>query len=183
LYNKGVDEEATGMEHHATETRSDRRAEFRECMSTFTTGVTVVLAEAEAVPAGATVNSFTSVSLEPLLVLASLGRTSRTLRTIRSAGRFTISVLGREQEHVASAFSRPSAPFPEDLVTRSGEGLLYVRGALAHLACTMDAVHTMGDHDVVVGEISDMVVGHGDPLVFHRGAFVGLSGQDLAPAV
>lgn len=171
------------MERHGSSPEADPRAAFRACMSNFTTGVTVVLAETPGAPAGATVNSFTSVSLEPLLVLASLRRASRTLDTIRRSGRFTVSVLRRDQEAVAAAFSRSAAPFPDDMVTRCEHGLLYVRDAVAQVACSMHSVHTMGDHDVVVGEIADMAFGDAEPLVFHRGAFVGLSREEWAQAV
>lgn len=180
---RSTGEPLTTRADDAPASERDPRAAFRECMSTFTTGVTVVLADEAGAPAGATVNSFTSVSLDPLLVLVSLRRSSRTLHTIRRTGRFTVSVLGRGQEHVASAFASSLSPFPEKLVHRAQDGQLYVTDALAYLSCSMHAVHAIGDHDVVVGETSDMEVGHGDPLVFHRGAFVALAPDPLPSPV
>jgi flavin reductase (DIM6/NTAB) family NADH-FMN oxidoreductase RutF len=150
------------------------RERFRECMGHFTTGVTVVIAEGPGGPAGATINSFTSVSLDPLLVLASLSHTSRTLEAVRVSARFTVSVLARGQQDVARRFSRTREPFPHEDVSRSTDGQLYVREALAYLSCHMHSLITLGDHDVVVGEIDDMGIEQGHPLVFHRGDFVEL---------
>ena len=70
---------------------------FRGCVGEFATGVAVVTAEHEGVPAGMTLNAFTSVSLDPLLVLVSLGSGSRTLHATTASGRFAVSILQRGQ--------------------------------------------------------------------------------------
>jgi flavin reductase (DIM6/NTAB) family NADH-FMN oxidoreductase RutF len=155
---------------------------FRECMGRFTTGVTVVLSEGPDGPAGMTVNSFASVSLDPLLVLVSLKRESHTLATVRAGGRFTISVLARDQEPVARAFGRPKERFPDEHVSRYDDGHVYVRGALAYLRCANHSVIGLGDHDVVVGEVEDFWIGEGEPLVFHCGSFVELDGAGRVAA-
>jgi flavin reductase (DIM6/NTAB) family NADH-FMN oxidoreductase RutF len=147
---------------------------FRECMGRFTTGVTVVLAEGAAGLSGMTVNSFASVSLEPLLVLVSLRRESRTLATVRSSGRMTISMLGKAQEPVARGFAGRKERFPDEHVARYLDGHVYVRDALAWLRCSTHSIIGLGDHDVVVGEVEDFWLGSGDPLVFHSGSFVEL---------
>src|SRR5919205_336297 len=85
---------------------------FRDCVGEFATGVTVVTAEHDGRPAGMTLNAFTSVSLQPLLVLVSLGHGSRTLETVRASGRLAVSVLHRHQREVAIAFASPGAPCP-----------------------------------------------------------------------
>src|SRR4051794_28916661 len=105
---------------------------FRDCAGEFATGVTVVNAEAGDQRAGLTLNSFTSVSLEPLLILISLGLASRTRRVIGAAGRFSVSILARDQRDVALAFAERDAPFAEQYVERV-EGALVVRGAVATL--------------------------------------------------
>jgi flavin reductase (DIM6/NTAB) family NADH-FMN oxidoreductase RutF len=154
---------------------------FRECMGRFTTGVTVVLAEGPDAPAGMTVNSFASVSLEPLLVLVSLKQRSHTLATVRASGRFTISMLGQGQEPVARAFGRPKERFPREHISRYVDGHVYVRDALAWLRCRTHSLIGLGDHDVVVGEVEDFWIGTGEPLVFHSGSFVEL-GREQASA-
>jgi flavin reductase (DIM6/NTAB) family NADH-FMN oxidoreductase RutF len=147
--------------------------EFRDCMGQFATGVTVVLTEGPGGPAGMTVNSFTSVSLEPSLVLVSLKHGSHTLEAVRAAKRFTISVLQHSQAAAATAFGRSSrSEFPWNHVERRADGELYVADALASLACETHALMPLGDHDVVVGTIRSLANGAGRPLIFHRGAFL-----------
>jgi flavin reductase (DIM6/NTAB) family NADH-FMN oxidoreductase RutF len=143
-------------------------------MGYFTTGITVVLADGADGPAGMTVNSFTSVSLDPILVLVSLSVGSRTLQAVRAKGIFTISVLECSQEDVAHSFGRPKDAFPSDHVLRDAGGHPYVRGSLAHLRCETYSTIRLGDHDVVVGEVKDLGVAAGQPLLFHRGSFARL---------
>jgi flavin reductase (DIM6/NTAB) family NADH-FMN oxidoreductase RutF len=148
--------------------------EFRDCMGMFATGVTVVLGEGPAGPAGMTVNSFTSVSLEPSLILVSLKHGSNTLRTVRETKRFTVSVLQNAQAEAARAFGRSKSEFPWEHVDRRADGELYVRDALASLSCETHALMPLGDHDVVVGVVRSLASGEGEPLIFHRGAFAHL---------
>ena len=82
------------------------RLDFRECVGAFATGVTVVTTHAQGQPAGMTLNSFTSVSLDPLLVLVSLAHATRTLEAIKSSNRFTVNVLHRNQRDVALEIGR-----------------------------------------------------------------------------
>jgi flavin reductase (DIM6/NTAB) family NADH-FMN oxidoreductase RutF len=154
---------------------------FRECMGRFTTGVTVVLSEGGDGVSGMTVNSFASVSLDPLLVLVSMKRESRTLATVRASGRLTISVLGESQELVARAFAGRKERFPSEHVARYLDGHVYVHDALAWLRCSTHSIIALGDHDVVVGEVEDLWLGSGDPLVFHSGGFFELGREPAAP--
>jgi flavin reductase (DIM6/NTAB) family NADH-FMN oxidoreductase RutF len=155
---------------------------FRDCVGEFATGVTVVTAEHDGLPAGMTLNAFASVSLEPLLVLVSLGHGSRTLRATTASGRFAVSILQREQREVALAFSERGAPFAAGQVERDREGYLTVRGAAAVLRCVVEQVLPAGDHDVVVGEVVSISHGGGEPLVFYRGRFGGMQTDVLVPA-
>ncbi len=154
---------------------------FRDCAGEFATGVTVVVTEHEGQAHGMTLNSFTSVSLDPLLVLISLGRGSRTLDAVRASGRLSISVLHRQQRAAAIAFATPGAPFPHELVARSVDGYLVVRGAAATHQCVARQVIPAGDHDVVIAEVAGITHHGGEPLVFHRGRFGGLSTDSVVP--
>jgi flavin reductase (DIM6/NTAB) family NADH-FMN oxidoreductase RutF len=154
---------------------------FRDCVGEFATGVTVVTAEHEGTRAGMTLNSFTSVSLEPLLVLVSLGLGSRTLRSVRASGRFGLSILGRDQREVALEFAERDNPFCEELVERV-DGTLVVRGAVATLRCRVQDIVRAGDHDLVLGEILGFRHGGGEPLVFHRGRFGGVAADAVVPS-
>jgi flavin reductase (DIM6/NTAB) family NADH-FMN oxidoreductase RutF len=155
---------------------------FRGCVGEFATGVTVVTAEYEGLPAGMTLNSFTSVSLEPLLVLVSLGSGSRTLRATSASGRFAVSILSRGQRDVALDFSEAGAPFPAGHVARDREGFLPVSGAAAVLRCHVERIEPAGDHALVIGEVVSIAHGGGEPLIFHRGRFGGIELDAMVPA-
>lgn len=154
---------------------------FRDCVGEFATGVTVVIAEADEQPAGMTLNSFTSVSLDPLLVLVSLAHGSRTLSAARRSGRFTVSVLHRGQPEVAFDFAERGAAFPARHASRRHHGLLAVEGAAAVLACDLRETLAAGDHDLVVGEVFDIEHRGGDPLLFYRGRFGGMQPDAVVP--
>jgi flavin reductase (DIM6/NTAB) family NADH-FMN oxidoreductase RutF len=155
---------------------------FRGCVGEFATGVTVVTAEQDGRAAGMTLNSFTSVSLEPLLVLVSLGNGSRTLHATNASGRFAISILSRGQRDVALDFSEPGAPFPERHVERDREGFVPVAGAAAVLRCHVERIEPVGDHALVIGEVVSIAHGGGEPLIFHRGRFGGIEFDAVVPA-
>ncbi|QBI20372.1 flavin reductase [Egibacter rhizosphaerae] len=155
---------------------------FRDCMGTFPTGVTVVTARHGDDAAGMTVNSFTSVSLDPMRVLVCLAHGSRTLAAVRDTERLTISVLANGQEETALAFARPHVPFPWEHVHQERAGFLPVVGAVAVLRCDVDTRMEVGDHDVVVGAVHGFEAGDEEPLAFCRGTF-GAFVSEQAPQV
>jgi flavin reductase (DIM6/NTAB) family NADH-FMN oxidoreductase RutF len=144
--------------------------------------VTVVTAEADGLPAGMTLNSFTSVSLAPLLVLVSLGHRSRTLAAVAGCGRFAVSILHRGQRQAAVDFAERGPPFPERHVRRRPDGFLVVDGAAASLCCRVVDTVRAGDHDLVPGQVVDFEHHGGEPLVFYRGRFGGMQTDALVPA-
>jgi flavin reductase (DIM6/NTAB) family NADH-FMN oxidoreductase RutF len=154
---------------------------FRDAVSEFATGVTVVCAEHDGRPAGMTLNAFSSVSLDPLLVLVSLGHGSRTLAAVHGSGRLSISVLHRAQQAVAIAFAERGAPFAAEHVVRTSDGFLVVAGAAATHHCTVHEIVRAGDHDLVIGEVVGMSHHGGEPLIFHRGRFGGLATDRFVP--
>src|SRR4051812_21571009 len=157
------------MVDDARKTSDAMMTAFRGCVGEFATGVAVVTAEHEGTAAGMTLNSFTSVSLDPLLVLVSLANDSRTLHATRPSGRFAVSILGRSQTDLALDFSQPWAPFPVGHVERDREGFLFVNGAVAVLRCQVERIEEAGDHTLVLGEVISIAHGGGEPLLFHRG--------------
>lgn len=158
----------------------DRRA-FRDSVGEFATGVTVVSTIHEGTPAGMTLNAFTSVSLDPLLVLVCLGHGSRTLGAVQGAGRLAISVLHRGQGDVALAFATSGGPFPAEHMRETHDGFLVVRDAAATYHCDVAEITRAGDHDVVVCRVTEITHSGGDPLVFHRGRFGGLAPDTIVP--
>ncbi|WP_037669938.1 flavin reductase family protein [Streptomyces griseus] len=163
--------------------REDERApvdqgDFRRVLGTFATGVTIVTApaaEGESGPAGFACQSFTSLSLDPPLVTFMVGRTSTTWPRIARAGVFCVNVLSADQGGLCRAFAVSGAdkfagvPHTPAPVTGSPR----LAGALAWIDCTIHAVHTGGDHLIVVGRVNALGAEEGDgaPLVFHRGRF------------
>lgn len=155
---------------------------FRDCVGEFATGVAVVIAEHHGEPAGMTLNSFTSVSLDPLLVLVSLGHASRTLSTVLASERLGISVLHRHQREVAVDFASPGGAFPANWVRRTYDGYLVVEGAAATLHCEVADSVRAGDHDLVLGAVTGITHQGGEPLLFHRGRFGGMATDARVPA-
>ena len=173
------------MTEHASESRKSSDAlvsAFRGCVGEFATGVTVVTAEHDGLSAGMTLNAFTSVSLEPLFVLVSLGGGSRTLHATKASGRFAVSILNRGQQDVAVDFAEPGAPFPSSHVQRDREGFLPVSGAAAVLRCRVERIEPAGDHALVLGEVVSIAHGGGEPLIFYRGRFGGVELDAVVPA-
>lgn len=147
-------------------------ASLRSVMACFPTGVTVVATRNEdGEPIGLTVNSFTSVSLEPPLVLVCIDHGSSSHDPILQAGSFTVSVLSAAQSEVAQRFATaPSEGRFDDVGWRSApSGHPVVEGATAWLDCTIHEVITAGDHSILVGRAEACEWRDEAALVYHRG--------------
>lgn len=149
---------------------------FRRILGHFPTGVAIVTATVDGRPHGVAVNSFTSVSLDPCLVSFCAAHSSTTWPQLRQANGFTVSILAADHERVGRLFATKNVDrFQDDQVwkrTRAGHPVL--NDALAWLACTTAAVYPVGDHDVVIGEVTDGDARDGEPLLFFRGRYTGL---------
>jgi 3-hydroxy-9,10-secoandrosta-1,3,5(10)-triene-9,17-dione monooxygenase reductase component len=154
------------------------RTEFRRVLGHFATGVTVITApaaEGEPSPAGFACQSFTSLSLEPPLIAFMVGRTSTTWPRIARAGVFCVNVLAAGQGELCRAFAVSGADkfagVPHDAAPVSGSPRL--TGVAAWIDCTIHAVHTGGDHLIVVGRVDALGASDEEcaPLLFHRGRF------------
>jgi flavin reductase (DIM6/NTAB) family NADH-FMN oxidoreductase RutF len=154
---------------------------FRACVGEFVTGVTVVAAEHDGMRAGMTLNSFVSVSLDPLLVLVSLAHGTRTLQVVRQSSRFAVSILHREQREAAIALATPGAPFAEEHMTTTSDGFVVVSGAAATQHCHVEQIFAAGDHDLVLGRVAGITHNGGEPLVFHKGRFGGMVVDTVVP--
>ena len=150
---------------------------FRDCAGAFATGVCVVSAEHAGEAAGMTLNSFTSVSLDPLLVLISLMSDARTTAAIRGSGRFSLSVLGAGQRAIAVAFARRGEGFPAEHIERTPHGF-EVAGAVTHIHCAVHDVVSVADHALVLGRVAEFSSRPAAPLVFHDGRFGRLHLED-----
>lgn len=150
---------------------------LRTVLGRFATGVAVVTAGRE-IPQGMTANSFTSVSLDPPLVLVCVARTAALHATVLAEGGFAVSVLAADQAHLARHFAdhrRPRQGREFDTVdTFPGHstGAPLIAGALAWLECSLTAVHDGGDHSILLGRVLGLSLGTADePLLYFAGAF------------
>lgn len=147
-------------------------ASLRSAMASYPTGVTIVAARTDdGGLIGLTVNSFTSVSLEPPLVLVCLWHESTSHDPIIAAGGFAVSVLAASQGDIAMRFAkRPSeGRFDEVPWKEAPSGHPVVEGASAWLDCSVHEVITAGDHSIVLGMTTACGWGEEPALVFHRG--------------
>ena len=141
--------------------------DLRQAFGRFATGVAVVTARAGETTVGMTISSFSSVSLDPPLVLWSLRDNARSRPIFEAAGPFAISVLGEEQSEIAKLFSsgRPDM-FEHCETVPSPRGLPLIAGALACFECQTHRIHDGGDHRIFVGNVTDVSLGDGLPLLF-----------------
>ena len=125
---------------------------------------------------GATANAVSSLSIEPMLMLACLDRGSRTLLAVQAADRFGVSVLHKGQEAVARAFATkaPVAEKWEGVGWSERDGIPAIDDALVWIACDLRDVLAAGDHVIVTGEVTALAGGEGDPLIFHGGEYLPL---------
>lgn len=144
---------------------------LRDALGRFATGVTVVTVDSAQGPVGITANSFTSVSLDPPLVLWCPARGSRRFGVFSDAAYFAVHVLAADQTDVARRFAAGSGAFEADAGHRSPEGIPLLPGVLARFDCALHAEHDGGDHSIVVGRVLRSALKPGAPLVFSGGAF------------
>ena len=148
-------------------------ADFRRALGQFTSGVTVVTTrDAKGRSLGLTVTAFSSVSLDPPLVLVCVDHRSEAHVGFRDAGLFGVSILAEGQDDVSRLFARPGREkFREVPLSTGQRGLALVPGALAHIECEVRAAHPAGDHILYIGEIVALAVRPGRPLLYNRGGY------------
>ena len=149
---------------------SDTRA-LRDALGRFATGVTVVTCATSAGPVGITANSFSSVALDPALVLWSIARTSTRFATFSAAQAFAIHVLSEEERDLAARFTRGGAGFDGLDWTPGPDGAPVISGTLARFDCRLHAAHDGGDHVILVGQVARASLRDGTPLLFSQGQF------------
>lgn len=150
---------------------------FRRILSHFATGVVVVTAH-DGEPIGMTCQSFSSVSLDPPLVMFCPAQSSQTWPRIRAVGTFAVNILAADQEAVCRKFAVSGADKFDGVAWTPGvTGAPILSGVLAHIECRLEAVMAGGDHDIVTGR--PLYVGEGPgsgPLLFFRSQYGGFSG-------
>jgi len=152
--------------------RFDRR-DLRRALGQFATGITVVTTlTPDGRRVGMTANSFSSLSLEPPLVMWSVSRTAPSFADFTSASHFAVNILAADQHHLSRQFSTPQPDKFEAVGWRPGVGGSPVlEGSIACFECRSARQYDGGDHVIVVGEVERYCRREGEPLVFHSGSY------------
>ena len=146
---------------------------FKEAMSRFTTGVTIVTAMEDGVPVGFTCQSFVSLSIDPPFVALAPAKSSTSWPRIAKAGSFCVNVLAAGQEDLCRGFALSGGdkfagvdwePAPIGSAPILG-------GSLAWVDCELELIHDAGDHELVIGRVLELGLGGGSPLLYYRSAF------------
>jgi len=154
----------------------DTRA-LRAALGQFATGITVVTAQGrDGQLAGLTVNSFASVSLDPPLVLWSLGDHSPALSLFRECSHYAINVLAADQTDISQRFATSQADKFAGLDYAAGlGGAPLLPGCLASFECRNETIHPGGDHIILIGRVERFSTQEGMPLLYFGGAYRGLA--------
>lgn len=145
---------------------------FRDVMGAFPTGVAVVATAHEGQRHGMTINSLTSISLDPMIVLVSLDKDSQTGRMIRARGAFTINLIGEHQEELSRRFVTKNIDrFAGVALVPRTDDLPVIAGTTGHLVCRLMEARDVGDHCVIFGEVIECSAGQQAPLVYFRGSY------------
>ncbi|NMO89294.1 flavin reductase family protein [Actinomycetospora sp. TBRC 11914] len=145
---------------------------MRSVLGHFPSGVTIVTGTVDGEPAGFTCQSFSSLSLDPPLVLILPGRSSTSWPRIEATGRFCVNVLAEDQQELSTTFAKSGTDkFAGVDFSHSDLGSPILTGATAWIDCTLHASHDGGDHLIVVGAVHDLDAPGLPPLVFHRGGY------------
>lgn len=151
----------------------DPRA-LRDAFGCFMTGVTVVTTlDSEGAPQGFTANSFSSVSLDPPLLLVSLANASRNLETFAKGNGFAVNILAEGQKDLSGTFARPSENRFADVYWRKGPvGSPLIAGVSAWFDCTLEQTVLAGDHTILIGRVGGFEATPTAGLGYYRGAYV-----------
>jgi len=160
-----------------SESSSVTPQEFRAALGRFTSGVTVITVETPSGDVhGMTASSFCSVSLQPPLVLVCIDHLAETYLHLRERGRFGVSVLKEEQQALSEFFAdperNPDAARRLDIhYNQMKSGMPVLANTLANLDCAVVKAHAAGDHTIFVGEVKEVRVTDGSPLLYFRGRY------------
>ncbi|MCC0014849.1 MAG: CoA transferase [Rhodobiaceae bacterium] len=157
----------------------DPRA-LRNAFGGFATGVTVIATrQDDGTPRGFTANSFTSLSLDPPLLLVCLAKSAHSCTTFMQAPHFSVNVLGEDQKDVSGLFaSREPDKFERCAWTPGAGNVPLIDGAIAQFACARERLVDAGDHVVLIGKVLDFATKEGNPLGYFRGSYFSIGLED-----
>ncbi|HZR65296.1 MAG TPA: flavin reductase family protein [Terriglobales bacterium] len=156
---------------------STTQGEFRRAMGLFATGVTVITVANDDKVEGMTANAFTSVSLDPMLVLVCVDHKARTHAHLHARKRFGINILSEHQRKISEHYAlvdRDPARAESEAGARfdhTQQGTPVLHGALAYLECRLQSTQEAGDHTIFIAEVEDIVIREGKPLLYFRSGY------------
>jgi len=158
----------------------DDMKKFRQCLGKFATGVTIVTcADDEGRPYGITANSFSSVSLEPRLILWNIAKVSNSLQAFLDAEYFAINILASDQRPLSSHFAKSDHTLFDTVeISRSDDNVPLIPGTLACVECRTHQIHDCGDHYIVVGEVLRFASSKRKPLLFFSGKYLAIDTEN-----
>lgn len=147
--------------------------QLRQVMGHFATGVTIITTLNKAGQAhGLTANAFTSVSLEPPLLLISVDKKAESWPAFEESRVFTVNILADNQEALSRKFAVSGGNKFDGVAYRAGaNGAAILEGALAYIECTLYASYEGGDHSIYLGQVQQAETREGKPLLFFRGGY------------
>jgi len=162
-----------------TRPESLTKTEFCRACAKFPTGVTIVtVLDAEGCPHGMTASSFTSVSLEPPLVLVCVDHRASVLAHLRRAQHISINILSEGQQDLSAHFARPGHDRFTGVEWEAGQGgVPLISGALARFECSIHRMVDAGDHTILIAEVLDAEYHDGRPLVYFGSSYHKLDGE------
>ena len=155
--------------------------DFRRLMGFWATGVSVITAQGDEGPAGATANALSSLSLEPPLALVCFDLSSRTLAAVRESERFCINMLSAGQEDVSRLFATKKSQEEKfaEIDHHLVQGVPVIDNSLAYLVCGLDSELRRGDHVIAIGQVLESGVDEdASPLLFYRAEYLRLPEND-----
>lgn len=145
--------------------------QLRDAFGKFATGITVITAASADGPISIVANSFSSVSLDPALVLWSVDRSARRFPYFDAADHYAIHVLAAEQEDLCTQVARNAHALQDVSHTLNADGVPLIDHCLARFECRRVASHDAGDHVIIVGQVQRTEMRNGAPLTFFAGGF------------
>jgi flavin reductase (DIM6/NTAB) family NADH-FMN oxidoreductase RutF len=153
------------------------QADFRRALGCFATGITVITLDYEGEVHGMTANAFTSVSLDPMLVLVCVDQRTRTHGHLHAKKRFGVNVLAESQRAISEYYARPARTHDRAAeeagasFEHTKHGTPVLRGALAYLECRLHTAQDAGDHTIFIAEVEEVVVREGSPLLYFQSGY------------
>jgi flavin reductase (DIM6/NTAB) family NADH-FMN oxidoreductase RutF len=153
---------------------------FRHVMANFASGITVVTTrDSSGNPYGLTVSAFTSVSLNPSLVLVCLDNKLSGLQAFKNSKHFGVSMLSEHQEHLSRLFAKRDSERPPTIYIEGKLGMPLLKNAIATMECETIEIYEGGDHRIFLGKVQNAEVLHQDaPLLYFRGRYRRLNATD-----